>query len=1160
MRWLIIALSLLLLSAAASGQDTGLITGTVEDKTGAVIPNAIVTISNVGRGINRTTKTNNAGEYVVPALPAGIYAVTISATGFRKYKATDVVLHVAQNLRADAVMEIGGITSEITVQGEGIAKVETQSPELAGTVTGKEITQLELNGRSFTQLVTLVPGVSDQTGLDEGTVGISGSVTNLAYSFNGGRFEYNNWEVDGGDIMDNGSNIALNVYPSIDAISEFRVLTSNYGAQYGRNGSGTVEVETKSGTDKFHGDVYEFVRNDLFNARNYFDDPSQHKPPYKKNDFGYTFGGPVYIPGVYNDGKDKSFFFWSQEWRKERVPDPNAPTFNLQVPSDAELMGNFGDVCPNVTTSPASWDDCPIDPDTGAYFANFQVPVDPTAQQLERLIPQANSGSGALSFFRASPSEPTKWREELLRVDHNVSPKLRATFRYIHDSWDSVTATTFDAWANFPIIQTHWVSPGVSMVARLTATVSPNLVNEFVMSYTADHLALTTQGPTSRPAGMKMGSLFDNRFGGKITGFAILGGAAYNGGFGEDPGPIPWSNSNPTYTMRDNVNKSRGRHGLQFGGYFVAAEKNESSFTNLQGFLLFANSSPVSTGNAWADMLLGRIYSFSQSNLQPKYYNRYKIFEPYFQDDWRISNHLTLNLGFRLSLFGTYRDRYKLTWNFDPAKYARASAPQIDATGALVPGTGDPFNGLVRCGAPGVPAGCLKGHLFNPAPRLGFAYDPTGKGKTAIRGAYGIFFEHTNGSEANTESLEGSPPLVLSPMQFNILGYNSIGGRRLLLPLNITGIPGRAIWPYMQQWHVDLQHEVLKNTIGTISYVGSKGTHLTLQRDLNQIPPIPVRLNPYKPSEPIDANGHDDCGTATTPSGVSITGSALNNLKVACFGDPNPFRPFSGYGTIAWLEAEANSNYNALQASLRRTLGALVLNVAYTYSHSIDNSSDRFDASFVNSYDLRSARASSNFDQRHLLNISYVYDLPFFHRPGFARNVLGGWQLSGITKFMTGTPFSVTNLAFYFDNAGVGNGAGPGSYPDLVGNPNSTPPAKFVQGITGPLLYNPNAFAAPRGLTFGNAGRNILRLPPRLNFDVGVFKHFKTTEHTVVEFRTEAFNVFNHTQWQSINNATSCFGPTDNLAGAPSCLNNGFLHPAAAHRPRTLQFGLKVLF
>src|SRR6266567_3251262 len=382
---LIVALCL-----AASAQDTGSITGTVKDPSGAAVANADVVVTSPEHGLDRHTTSNSSGDYNESALPGGTYDVIVTAPGFKKYQAKGVTLHVAHKARVDIPLEVGAATTEVTVEGTDVAEVETQSSELAATVTGKEISQLELNGRNFTQLVTLTPGVSNQTGQDEGTVGVYG---NVSYSMNGGRVEYNAWELDGGDNMDNGSNSTLNVYPSVDAIAEFKVLTSNYGAQYGRNGSGTVEVETKGGTKAFHGDAYEFVRNDMFNARNYFE---SSVPPYKKNDFGYTFGGPVYIPGVYNKDKQKTFFFWSQEWRRERVPSD----FNVPVPSSQERAGNFTGVCPVAGTDflRDDYPDCPsggagATAGTLATFPNNTVPIETTgtATALLGLIPVPTS-------------------------------------------------------------------------------------------------------------------------------------------------------------------------------------------------------------------------------------------------------------------------------------------------------------------------------------------------------------------------------------------------------------------------------------------------------------------------------------------------------------------------------------------------------------------------------------------------------------------------------------------------------------------------------------------------------------------------------------------------------------------------------------------------
>jgi len=405
-------------------------------------------------------------------------------------------------------------------------------------------------------------------------------------------------------------------------------------------------------------------------------------------------------------------------------------------------------------------------------------------------------------------------------------------FRYTHDWLDNVFPYPFFGGASFPTVQTEINVPGVGLVARLTANLSSTELNEFVFSYTTDHFAAANLGAWQRPPDVTFGALFQNGFGGKLPGFGLGGSSAYNGGFGVDLGFAPWANSNPTSTYRDNLSKIVARHNLHLGAYAVSAQKNEPNSAPLQGFLSFDASSQNSTGNPFADLLTGRIFAFFQTSRQVKYYNRYKILEPYFQDDWRVNSHLTLNLGLRVSLFGTYRERYHQAYNFDPDAYDRAAAPSIDpATGALIFPPGNNINnltGMVQCGVGCIPASCMKGHLFNPAPRIGFAYDPAGTGKMAIRGGYGIFYEHTNGNEANTESLEGEPPLVLSAAQFNILGYESIGRGNnpgdspLYFPVNVTSIPKQAVWPYVQQWDLDVQRELLAKSVLTVAYVGSQ--------------------------------------------------------------------------------------------------------------------------------------------------------------------------------------------------------------------------------------------------------------------------------------------------------------------------------------------------
>ena len=1237
-----IACLALMFCASAWAQDTASITGTVTDSSGAAVPTAQVAITNTEHGVNRTAPTNASGEYLFAALPIGSYDLTVTADGFKKFQARHVVLQVAEKARVNVALQVGTVSTEVIVEGAEVAQVETQSSDLGSVVSGKEITQLELNGRDFTSLVGLSPGVTNQSGQDEGGEG----ATTVAFSVNGGRTEYNNFELDGGDMLDNGSNTTLNVYPSIDAIAEFKVLTSDYGAQYGKNGSGTVEVEVKSGTSHFHGNLYEFLRNDDFNATQF---GLSSPPEYKKNDFGGTIGGPVYIPGHYNSSRQKTFFFYSEEWRRDLIP---ANFFSTTaVPTMANRTGDFSDQC-SVAGNP----ECPVIPafingvpqaNAGQMFPSNRVPIQNTAiaSSLSALIPQPNSASGTLGNtldqWFAAPTLPTHWRQELFRIDHNINDKVRASFHYIHDSWDQqYPVPLWTDGTSFPTIQTAFKNPGVSMVARLTATISPTLLNEFVASYTTDHISTTLTGPWQRGSAFGNLGLYNNGFGfnaPEVPGISITD-SLY--GFAEDPGYVPQGpiNSNPTVGFRDNVTKIIRTHNLQFGFSFVDAHKNElpQPPTGANGILGFSNGSngaQNSTGNAYADLLLGNISSFTQQQLQLKMHNFYKIYEPYFQDDWHATHRLTLNLGIRFSFYGTYRELNNLAFNFDPRRYV-VGMSGVDTSGngtGAVPGNPlfspsptNPYNGWVQCGVTvGVPKGCMNNRWLNPAPRLGFAFDPFGDGKWAIRGGYGIFFEHMNGNESNTDLLEPydnktQTTTVTNNAAGNLSGYAALSPSLLGAgspPIIVGSIPTKANWPYMQEWHIDVQHEIAKGTVAALSYVGSVGVHLTRAYELNQILPASLQPggNPYLPGQVITAsdcnnisNGTDTIDAYGVPtnavtsygktvpyragvSGGPPSGAAVN-LSVACGNSPNAFRPFAGYGSIGRKDQTASSNYNALEASVRRSVGGLQLNFAYTYSHSIDDASSANDAGLINTYALNTFRASSNFDQRHTISLAYVYDLPFFKNPGLVHKLLGGWQWSGITLIQSGTPFSVYNKGNGTiapgDNAGVGNldsqidnlgSLTAGSYPDLVGNPRTGVQNGPDPGF-GPLLYNPAAFVAPTGLTFGDAGRNILNNPWRTNFDMALIKHFAITESKYFEFRAEAFNVFNHTEFSWLggdggsagansgqgngDSVISCYGGANNSAGDPSCLPSptGFLRPGSVHEARILQLALKFAF
>jgi len=1168
----------------AWAQVAGSITGTVSDATGAVLPNAGVAVLAPETGIVRRTTTNSAGEYLATGLREGSYRVTVTAPGFKTSVAKGVVLRVGENIRRDVKLAVGEASVEVVVEGSAAGTIETQSSELSTTIDAAQISELVLNGRSFAQLVMLTPGVSDQTGQDEAGVGPTGSVS---YAINGGRNEYNNWEIDGGDVMDSGSMANLNVFPSVDALEQVQVLTSSYDAEYGRSGSGTIEAVTKSGTNAFHGEAFEFVKNQAFNSRYYFNEPGEPIGAFHKNDFGYLVGGPI--------KRNKLFFFWSQEFRREEVPG----FYQSLLPTNAERAGDFSAVCPaSGEYSFSDYPDCPAyntDSNTGLNIPfpnnNLSAFIDKSnANALLTVVPKPNlnpaGNADGYNFEMVAPA-PMAMHEELVKIDDEITSKLHGSIRFIHDSWQQRYLES-SPWSNssLPGIPGQETGPGVSLVGNLNWTPSATLTNAFMFGYGANHLTLTnTTSAADTPAGLTMTALFNNNFGGKVPMFSVNGGQTYYG-FTQDPGPLPFRNSNPTYTYRDTVTKLLKRHTIKTGFYFTANQKNEDAEVWTQGQLGFSTDQSSTymtgntTGNSFADMLVGDIRSFGQANAEPKYYLRFKIFEPFVQDDWHITQKLTLNLGLRMSMFGLYKERYLQAYNFDPAHFSAAKMPVVDQNTGALDFSGsesiDNLSGIVHCGSGGIPVGCMTGHLWNPAPRVGFAYDPFGRGKTAIRAAYGIFYEHTNGNEANAESTEGQPPLVLQPWQFGIHGYTKIGGGNYY-PLYVQAIPTRVTWPYMQQYHLDIQQEILKNTLMTVSYVGSRGTHLTSQNDLNQLHDLNQAANPFRGEEALNGNICNNLTVDGTPNGTPVTGDALVHLNIACGNvDPDLYREsFPGWDTVQGIGLNASSSYNAFQVSGRRQAKDVELSLAYTWSHAIDNSSDRYDSNFVDTYNLRGNRASSNFDQRQIFNMTYIWHLPFLAHAGpRTRSLLGGWEWSGITLIQTGEPFSVNNGNYYGDNAGVANGSGSGSYVDLAPGVSKThvSGAKFIGGVPGPILYNPSAIIAPRALTFGDSGRNAFNLPRRTQFDMGFFKQFALPRETAFQFRAEGFNVFNHPQFNGVNNSPGCYEPSGNQqysAGASECVNGaadgsiaaqGFFHANSAHEPRLVQLGAKLIF
>jgi len=1213
-----------LVSLAGWAQDTATIVGTVTDTSGAVIPAARVTVANFDKGFRRDLVANSAGEYVAAKIPIGAYEVTGEAPGFQKLVSRGITLQVGQIQRVDLQMHVGQVSQEVTVTGN-VPHVETETGALSGVVTGKQIADLELNGRNFTTLYTLVPGAVQDNSYDSTQVGITGFAS---ISFNGNRMEYNNIEVDGGNNVDEGSGaVSINTFPSIDSIAEFRISTSNFGADMGKHAGAAIEVATKSGTRSFHGEAFEFLRNDKLDSNDWFVnqtpwsslDPAVScngnaagpcnapKTPLKRNEFGYNLGGPFYIPGHYNSDRSKTFFFWSESWRRYRDGTVVGPA---GVPTVRMRQGDFSECDPasgNYNPVVASNCTLPVDPTTGQTFAGDLVPVGADGQALlNALVPLPNHGVGT---YLATPTQPTNWREEQIRVDQNISNKVSAFLRFTNDAWNT---TLPNGWAgsSFDSIKNFFGGPAKSAVFHLTYSFKPTLMNEFIMGYTDDRIHLVDEpgsssvaGSILKPSTWTMKTLFaPNETNPLLPAISLGGGTPFY--IYEDAGNLPWFNSSPAFTWKDNVAYTVGRHTLRFGMYLEKYQKNEQFGTDTQGILSFSGSAPISTGNALADMFLGRIAQYTEGTTTvngvpvggyAKGHWRSTDLEPYLQDDWKVNRRLTLNIGARYYFFVPVHDVTRpqtVDSGFFPDLYNPDNEAQLDGSGNLITDPNSPWvqagyahtyqtfgNGLVECGSPAAVRGCRLPYYWTLAPRFGFAYDPTGGGKTAIRGGYGVYYEPGNGNESNTEGGEGDPPVSLSPSGFNIVGFESIGPGAIG-PSNYVATPYREKWGQIQQYSFSVQRQFTNNDFLSVAYVGTLGRHLARNRQLNQVPVGVATKN-----APSLAGLTGTVGPYTDPSGNILAPGDLGqqlcdaqgncDVQTTLIYNEQPsifFVPYRGYNSIQVKENTAVSDYNALQVDFRHTTGyGLTLQAAYTWAHNIDDSTSTYFNTYVDdNYDLSRWRATSDLNRTQVVVMNYIYELPVFkhNANAFLHNGLGGWRISGITSFFTGEP-----VTFTCGVTGFSTGIGTSPMCNNVGklqikkgtfnDPQYGPvPTWFDPGVFTQPTFSQLAANAQPGM-FGYLGRNVLTGPGRNNWDLALLKEATTPwfhgEHSLLQFRWEAFNSFNHPQWKSVS--AGCGGNTpfgEPCSGIANNLGNGYIN--GAWSPRIMQFGLKFTF
>lgn len=936
----------------------GTIVGSVKDSTGAVLPGVEITVTNTGTGAQRTAVSGESGDYSVPLLPPGSYSVSAALSGFKTDVRSGITLNVDQVARIDMTLQVGEISERVEVVGDA-PLINTESSTVGTVIENSKVVELPLNGRQFLQLNLLVPGASTPV------QGSQNSTQGGSFVVNGAREQDNNFLIDGIDNND----LAINIHTvslSIDAIQEFKVQASTYTAEFGRSGGGQINVTTKSGTNDFNGTVFEFVRNDMFDARNFFASGTAKKPKFRQNQFGGSVGGPIV--------RNKTFFFFNVDVTKVR----QAVTQTAHVPS---LLERNGDFTASGTTvfDPSTYDAAT---NTRQPFPGNQIPanrINPVSRNILNLFMPLPNRSDPQQNFISAPTAPRDVEQFTIKIDHKLPGNDDLFARYTLNDDDRYNAfEPFGRFADVPGFGTNTVNKQQHGGGGWIHIFSPSLINEARIGFNRFNAGIfqdryKEQEDRNGMVGIQGAFPAPFTFGltrMTITGFTSLG----------DRG---WQNRwDTTWDVSDIISYTRGAHRFK-GGFSVRPFQKNRNVTDVRETATFTPTfstdprNAAATGSAFADFLLGFPVRSSVQSLFPdafaRLYQRTVNSSYYFQDDWKVSQSLTLNLGVRYELNTAIIEHRNHQSNWDPA------------TNSLILATPERPN-------------LYDTDKNNFAPRFGFAWSPFGNARTSIRGGYGIFY--STKLENQTQALAQNPPFVgtrsftSDPNIPGIVIDSPFSGRvAAALPTYRYIDPKNYPDGYMQQWSLNVGRELVPNLVTEIGYVGSKGTKLDNARDFNQ-----ARLGP---------------GTAASR------------------------RPFPTVSTITQYLSGANSNYHSFQFKTEKRMSSgLSFLSSYTWSKSIDVSS-RWGNAVQNSYDINAERGLSDFDVRHRWSLSYTYELPFGQGRHFlgstnrlGQAILGGWQLSGILSLQTGNPMTAV-ISQDRANIGAGN-----QRPNLIGDPN----------------------------------------------------------------------------------------------------------------------------
>ncbi|ABF41137.1 TonB-dependent receptor [Candidatus Koribacter versatilis Ellin345] len=1098
---------------------TGDIRGIVKDASGALVAGATVEVTNTDRNTTiRTVTTDTNGNYVAAYLPVGHYKVSVKKEGFKAAETNNVVLNVHDRLTVDETLQVGSSGQTVTVN-ENPSQVNLDNATAQGVITGNQVRQLTLVTRNYEQLVAALPGVSTNLASDQLFVGVSnpvGTSNQINFSINGTRPTQNNWQIDGSDNVDRGANLTLLAYPSVDSIQEFNVLRSNYMPEQGRSSGGQVNVITRSGTSAFHGSAYEFFRNDVLNANNFFNNRADvERPAMRWNDFGFTIGGPIYIPGHYNTEKNKTFFFYSQEWRK--IITYNTFTSGV-LPTSANLGGDFGStIC------------VALNPDgTCAALGNHVSTISPTAQayinDIYSKFPAPNNADGTLTWVGRNQFN---YREENVRVDHNFSSKFSIFGRYLDDQIPTQEpGGLFTGLAVPGVAVTNTNAPGRNASIHATIAFSPTTLADMGYAYSYGAVISSPAGTMASANSPDVNPTLPFGLGPLLPGIGFFNSTQGLAGFG------PYNDYNYNHNAFATLTKVIGKHSLKFGGTFnyYTKDENVNGYGLQSGSYTFADcvdssatvTSPYpcsdtgSTDQEWANFLNGNVSSFNQTNIDFRALVHQHQWEFFGQDEWRLTPYFTLSYGVRYSLFQAPTYGNGLLTTFDPSKFDSTNTPAIDSNGLYAAVPSAPYTNGILIGGKDSPYGDAVNRTpkLNFAPRLGFAWDPTHTGTTSIRGGFGLFFD-SPAVNSMEQFQPGNPPFVTSTSISNTNFDNpgSVQAAPNLSPPDIGGIAPNWKQPYTMMWSLDVQHQFTPSTIFDIGYYGNAGRHLIGVVDVNQAP----------------LGGFQALGI---PGPVS----SGDTQKL------NQIRPYQGYASIDLFSPVFTSSYNGLQTSFTKHFtenSMIVLN--YTWSHALGTASSDYRAPQY-SMDIGAEYGNLDYDRRNMFTANYVYDLPFFkHQQGVAGHVLGGWEVSGLFYAYSGAHYTASASR---DPGGLGlrdPNTFEGGRPDLIGNPQQGAPNHLDK------WFNTSAFAlVPAGdVRVGNEPRGVIVGPGYFRWDASLFKNIKFTERLNLQFRAEAFNVLNHTNFNAPN------------VSATSSLFGQIL---SARDPRQLQLALKLTF